>query len=450
MAHEVKMPQMGESIAEGTLTTWLKKVGDTIAQDEPLFEIATDKVDAEIPSPVAGVLLAIHAAPGETVPIGTVVAVIGVEGEATAGASASKPAAAAPAPASKAPPVAANGGANKQLVAAVPAAAPKVATSSERPHKSSPLVRSMAKAHGVDLQHIQGTGLQQRITKEDMLNHLASVADSPAAQPSKQSRPEAQSQVGSTGAWSRLEQVWAPIPDAYRGKVMDGDKVEALTPMRSKIAEHMSLSKAISPHVATVWEMDLERLVQARKRSKQKWADQHGINLTYTTFILKALVDALRAFPQLNASLDGKQIIYHQHINMGLAVALDNGLLVPVIAGAEELSMLGIARKAQDLAQRARTKKLRPEELQGGTFTLTNPGNLGAMFNIPVINQPQVAILGVGTVEKRPVVIDDMIAIRTRSYMSLSFDHRLIDGAVADAFMAHIKAGLEQFESSEL
>lgn len=240
------------------------------------------------------------------------------------------------------------------------------------------------------------------------------------------------------------------LPAAYRGRVMEGDTVEEMTTMRKKIAEHMVISKQVSPHVATVWEVDFSNVAELRKKYKGVWKQRHGVNLTFTSFILKVTVDALKAFPGLNASLDGNRIIYHRNVNLGIAVALDWGLLVPVIAGADELNLLGLTRRANDLAERARVKKLKPEEVQDGTFTITNPGVFGPMFGLPVINQPQVAILGVGAVEKRPVVIDDMLGIRTRAYMSMSFDHRLVDGADADAFMKKIKVGIEQFDESEL
>ena len=464
MAHEVKMPQMGESIAEGTVTTWLKKVGDAVARDEPLFEVATDKVDAEIPSPASGVLKAIRAEPGSVVAVGTIVALI-----EEAGAQPSERPAASEAPAASGPPIASPAAALTSVPAPAgrhpnaPAGAPTPAAQQEvkpaaaaqavqadgagdaggAPHKSSPLVRRMAEVHGVDLLQVPGTGLGGRITKDDMQGYLDRPAGVPAASAGAAPAPAAKVAPASGSA--------SPTGDeAYLPKPMGSDRVEPLGGMRSKIAAHMVASKRISPHVGTVWEMDFTHVGKLRAKYKKAWEEKYGVNLTYTSFIIKAATDALKEFPVINASLNGDKVYYHQSVNMGLAVALDWGLIVPVIKGADELNTLGLARRAADLAARARTKKLKPEEVQDGTFTITNPGSFGPMFNLPIINQPQVAILGVGTVEKRPVIVDDMIAIRTRAYLSLSFDHRLVDGAVADQFMARIKRGIESFEEGEL
>jgi 2-oxoglutarate dehydrogenase E2 component (dihydrolipoamide succinyltransferase) len=418
---------MGESIAEGTITTWLKAVGDRVERDEPLFEISTDKVDAEIPAPESGILLEIRAEAGQTVEINAVVAVIGAEGESV-GVSSEAPVKAeakAEAPSGKAP-----------------EAKPDTARESleeRRRTKSSPVVRKIASEHGVDISALSGSGVSGRVTKRDILAHLESGA--PAATGATSVAPAA------SGA---MPGVPMELPAAFRGRVMEGDTVEEMTTMRKKIAEHMVISKHVSPHVATVWEVDFSNVADLRKKYKGVWKQRHGVNLTFTSFILKVTVDALKAFPGLNASLDGDRIIYHRSVNLGIAVALDWGLLVPVIAGADELNLLGLTRRANDLADRARVKKLKPQEVQDGTFTITNPGVFGPMFGLPVINQPQVAILGVGAVEKRPVVIDDMLGIRTRAYMSMSFDHRLVDGADADAFMKKIKVGIEQFDESEL
>lgn len=463
--HDVIMPQMGESIAEGTVTTWLKKVGDKVDRDEPLFEIATDKVDAEIPSPVAGVLTEIRVQPGATVPINSVVAVIAEAGEAQApaGPAAAQGTAAQGAP--KAPPVPASpsrtGSDAQSKPVAAPAAAPAAAGSNSGQVKSSPLVRKIAQEHGVDVSTLTGSGMGGRVTKDDIMGHLAGgqadgarapvpqshgAVAAPAAPVTGQAVPPAPTAVPG----HQVVQGETPIPENYRPRVYEGDKVEELATMRQKIAEHMVLSKRISPHVGTVWEMDFSHVASLRSRYKKVWAERYGVNLTFTTFIIKATIDALKNFPVVNASLDGRKVIYHHNINLGLAVALDWGLIVPVIHHADELNTLGLARRAADLANRARIKKLKPDEVAGGTFTITNPGSYGPMFNLPIINQPQAAILGVGTVEKRPVVIDDMIGIRTRAYTSLSFDHRLIDGAVADQFMARIKQGIENFEASEL
>ena len=471
MAHEVKMPQMGESIAEGTITTWLKKVGDRVERDAPLFEIATDKVDAEIPAPASGILLEIRAQPGDTVPIGSIVAVIETDGAgAVPTPAASKapepsrtPAAVPPAPAAVPAPAAAPAYAAPQPVPAAaaqpvatqpavgrPAPAPLAAQGAERGTKSSPLVRKIAAEHDVDVSALHGTGLSGRVTKQDIMQHLegrsaAPVAETQVVVDTGRSGASPPPPLLASGTGGELV-----VPENLRPRLLAGDRVEDLSIMRLKIAEHMVLSKRISPHVGTVWEMDFSRIAAFRAKYKGIWAERHGVNLTYNAFILRAAVNALKAFPMVNASIDGKRLIYHAQVNLGIAVALDQGLLVPVVHGADELNLLGLTRRAGDLAQRARTKKLKLEEMQGGTFTVTNPGNLGAMFNIPVINQPQVAILGVGTVEKRPVVIDDAIAIRTRAYLSLSFDHRALDGAVADQFMAKVKEGIEKFDAAEL
>jgi len=437
MAQDVVMPQMGESIAEGTITTWLKNVGDTVERDEALFEMSTDKVDAEIPSPVEGTLLEIKVEAGATVEVGTVVAVIGAAGESV---GTSAPAAAAAAPAEAEP----------EAAAAAPASDEPKSAEERRRVKSSPVVRKIAAEHNIDIGQISGTGASGRVTKSDILSFIdsgaaaAPVAAAPAAAAPAAAAPAAAAPAAAAVA-GQFE-----VPAAYRGKVMEGDRVEDMSNMRSKIAEHMVVSKHVSPHVATVWEVDFSRVAALRKKHKASWQERHGVNLTFTSFILKATVDALKAHPVLNASLDGKKMIYHRDINLGLAVALDWGLIVPVIKNAGELNLLGLTRRAGDLAERARSKKLNFDEVQNGTFTITNPGVFGPMFGLPVINQPQVGILGVGAVEKRPVVIDDMIAIRTRAYMAMSFDHRLVDGADADHFMKRIKTGIEEFDENEL
>ena len=425
MAHDVIMPQMGESITEGTITTWLKSVGEHVERDEPLFEISTDKVDAEIPAPESGVLLEIRAQAGEMVSINTVVAIIGEAGEevgassapAEAPTEAEKPSEPAPAP-------------------SAPLASGVDSVEERRRTKSSPVVRKIAAEHGIDISALTGSGMGGRVTKKDIVGFIDRGA-APAAAPVQSAAVPA---LGMPGE----------VPAAYRARVLEGDQVEEMSTMRKKIAEHMVVSKHVSPHVATVWEVDFSKVASLRKKYKTVWQERHGVNLTFTSFILKVTVDALQVFPTLNASLDGDRIIYHRDVNLGIAVALDWGLLVPVISGAGELNLLGLTRRANDLAERARTKKLKPDEVQNGTFTITNPGVFGPMFGLPVINQPQVAILGVGAVEKRPVVIDDMIGIRTRAYMSMSFDHRLVDGAEADAFMKKIKTGIEEFDEKEL
>lgn len=454
MAHEVKMPQMGESIAEGTVSTWLKKVGDAVTRDEPLFEVATDKVDAEIPSPATGILTAIHAEPGTTVPIGTLVATIE---EAGAAAAPQPPAAAAAAPAAaeKRPPTTSEADVTLSGATAAPAPiapapgaktpAPAAQADGDRPHKSSPLVRRIATENNVDVNSLSGTGMGGRITKDDIMGHIQGGQAAPAAASAATPAPAAAAPARAATSASHSDGL-----EAYLPKPMANDRIEEMGGMRSKIAAHMVASKRISPHVATVWEMDFTHLAKLRVKYKKAWDERYGVNLTYTTFIIKATIDALKAFPSINASMDGNKVYYHQSVNMGLAVALDWGLIVPVIHNADELNTLGLAKRAADLAARARSKKLKPDEVQNGTFTITNPGGYGPMFNIPIINQPQAAILGVGTVEKRPVVIDDGIAIRTRAYLSLSFDHRMVDGAVADQFMARIKQGIEAFDEGDL
>jgi len=432
MSTPVVMPQMGESIAEGTIVRWIKKVGDSVDRDEPLFEISTDKVDAEIPSPTAGVLLEITVKEGETVPIHSVVATIG---EAGAKLSASAAPAASARPASPVPAAAATPASTSLPEAAVgqaeaprAEAAPAVAVAADgRAQRSSPLVRRIAKEHGVDIGHISGSGAGGRVTKHDILGFIEKGAAPGAAS----ARPAAP--------------VHAPAPVAR----MAGDRVEPMSVMRRKIAEHMVLSKHTSPHVYSVFEVNYSRVDAIRKARKDDY-ERQGAKLTFTSFIAKAAVDCLRRHPVLNASIDGDNVIYRGSVNLGIAVALDNGLIVPVVKGADEKNMLGLSRAIQDVADRARTKKLNPDEVQGGTFTITNPGNLGAQFGLPVINQPQVAILCVGTIEKRPVVIDDMIGIRMMGYLTLGFDHRLVDGAVADQFLADLKRSLENFDGTQV
>ncbi|OGR14137.1 MAG: hypothetical protein A2341_15785 [Deltaproteobacteria bacterium RIFOXYB12_FULL_58_9] len=429
MAHDVVMPQMGESITEGTVTVWLKQVGDTVERDEPLFEISTDKVDAEVPSPAAGVLLEIRAQPGDTVPVNAVVAVIGAAGDKAEDAAPSIAPASAPAVEFSQP------------AAQEPADRP-ISLDDRRRTKSSPVVRKIAAAHDIDIASVAGTGSGGRVTKKDILSSLQSGSSAAAR--------GAPAPVSAPPRAVAVPQGPSELPEAYRPRVYEGDRVEDLSVMRAKIADHMVLSRRVSAHVSTVWEVDFTRLAQMRQRHKMIWLEQHGVPLTYTSFIMKACVDALKAFPMVNASVDGHRAIYHRDIHLGIAVALDWGLIVPVVHNAGELNLLGLAKRAVDLAERARSKKLKPEEVQNGTFTVTNPGLYGPLFNMPVINQPQVAILGVGGVQKRPVVIDDMIAIRTRAYLSLSFDHRLVDGAIADQFMARIKEGIESFDETEL
>jgi pyruvate dehydrogenase E2 component (dihydrolipoamide acetyltransferase) len=447
MAVDVIMPQMGESIFEGTITKWLKKAGDKIERDEPLFEISTDKVDAEIPSPSAGVLKEIKVGEGQTVPIQTVVAVI----EASDGASSSAPAAAPakPAAATAAPPPAAK--------SAAPApAAPQPAASSGEKVRSSPLVRKIARENNIDVSQVPGTGAGGRVSKSDILSAVqgggaptaaassATSSSAPAAPPP--ARPAGvPPATGGASASAVLENA-VPREKMYFGHY----EVQPMSVMRQRIAEHMVLSKHVSPHVYSVDEADMTAIATLRAKMKHKFEETTGTKLTFMPFFVRAAVEALRAFPTVNASVDGTNIILHKECNIGIAVALDWGLIVPVIKNAEEKNFLGIARTMNDLAERARAKKLKPEEVAEGTFAITNPGVFGGLFGLPVINQPNVAILGLGTIEKRPVVIDDAIAIRSMVYLTLSYDHRVVDGAVAHQFMAKLKHTLENWTESIL
>jgi len=433
---DVVMPQMGESIVEGTLTKWLKKPGERVERDEPLFEISTDKVDTEIPSPAAGTLSEVLVEEGKTVGINTVVARI--DGD---GAGAAKPAApAASVPASEAP-------APVPTPAPVAAAAPPAPLVEQPPAEPtgplSPLVRKMARENNIDLSKVRGTGAGGRISKQDVEAYItqqsapapmtaAPVAPAPVAPPAP---------------------VQAPPPTPSVPYQMPGGqaktRIEPMSTMRLKIAEHMVLSKRTSPHVTTVHRVDMTKIAKQRDRYKEQFKSNYGFSLTFLPFIARASVAALRQYPLLNASLDGNNIVYHNEINIGIAVALENGLIVPVIRNADEKNILGLQRSVVDLAARARSRQLKPEEVVGGTFSITNFGSFGSLIGTPVINQPQVAIIGVGTVDKTPVVIDDAIAIRSICHLSLSFDHRLIDGALADQFMTKVKHVLENW-SEEL
>ena len=434
MATNVVMPQMGESIAEGTIVRWIKKVGDAVDRDEPLFEISTDKVDAEIPSPAAGVLTDIKVKEGETVPVNSVVAVIGASGDAAAAPAAK----AAPEAAEPPPPAAAKAPAAAPPAPAAPAAggngrgagAETLTKEDLRRQKSSPLVRRIAQEHNVDIRQIQGTGISGRVTKNDILGFIESGASRQA--------PSAQGPRPGSG------QAALPAP----GPVFrPGENVQIvpMSIMRKKIAEHMVLSAHTSPHVYSVYEVNFGRVAALRDKRKAEY-EAAGAKLTYTAFIAKVIVDALRQFPMVNASIDGDNIVYKKDINLGIAVALDNGLIVPVIRNADEKNLLGLSRAINDLGARARSKKLNPDEVQSGTFTITNPGIFGALYGLPLINQPQVAILGVGGIEKRPIVIDDAIAIRPVCHLTLGYDHRLIDGADAGRFLSFVKERLEKFE----
>jgi pyruvate dehydrogenase E2 component (dihydrolipoamide acetyltransferase) len=475
MATDIVMPQMGESIFEGTITKWLKKPGDKVERDEPLFEISTDKVDAEIPSPSAGVLKEIKVGEGQTVPIQTVVGVIDAAGSA-ASAPAAAPAKAAPSAPAKAeapapakapaatappPPVAAKPAPQAAPSAAAPAVQRPAAAAGtgERIH-SSPLVRRMAKEHGIDLSNVPGTGAGGRISKQDIEAIIASgtggaphaaaheeedVYEAPAPAPAAVSRPAAPPPpppAASSGGQAHVA-FESAVP---REKMYFGDyEVQPMSVMRQRIGEHMVASKRVSPHVYSVDEIDMTKIASLRAKSKDEFEKRNGTKLTFMPFFVKAAVAGLRAFPTMNASLDGTNVILHKEINIGIAVALDWGLLVPVVKHADEKNILGIQRTMNDLAERARTKKLKPEEVQEGTFSITNPGVFGGLFGLPVISQPNVGILGLGMIEKRPVVINDSIAIRSMCYVTLSYDHRVVDGAIAHQFLHKVKETLENW-----
>jgi pyruvate dehydrogenase E2 component (dihydrolipoamide acetyltransferase) len=470
MATDVVMPQMGESIFEGTITKWLKKPGDKVERDEPLFEISTDKVDAEIPSPSAGVLKEIRVNEGQTVPIQTVVAVIDGAGSAAATASAPAPAkAAAPAAATAAPPPAAKPAAPAPAVVPPTQAAPQATAAApqrtgERIH-SSPLVRRMAAEHGIDLTTIPGTGAGGRISKQD-IEAVIAAGGTPAVAPP--SAPPAAAQAASPARPAMpppSAPAAAPAPPGVSGgqvhvafesavpreKMYFGNyTVEPMSNMRQRIAEHMVASKRVSPHVYSVDEIDMTKVASLRAKSKDEFEKRYETKLTFMPFFVKAAVAGLRAFPTMNASLDGTNVILHKEINIGIAVALDWGLIVPVVKGADEKNVLGIQRTLNDLAERARSKKLKPEEVQEGTFSITNPGVFGGLFGLPVISQPNVGILGLGMIEKRPVVINDSIAIRSMCYVTLSYDHRVVDGAVAHQFLHKVKETLENWSEPVL
>jgi pyruvate dehydrogenase E2 component (dihydrolipoamide acetyltransferase) len=464
---DVIMPQMGESIAEGTLSRWMKKVGDAVKRDEPIFEISTDKVDAEIPAPAAGVLAEILVTEGQTVAVQTVVAKIETEAGAvatpTAPAPAAAPAAAAPAskapaptapePARPAPPSPAPA-VTAPPTAAKPAPAPASSPTRTLPdpgsngsesaeerlrRRSTPLVRKMAAEHNLDLSTIPGTGIAGRVTKNDVLSYLetgpAPAAEAPAAA-APPSLPPAPAAAPAAAAHAPTVEAWP------------GDRVEPWSRIRKLTAEHMVMSRRVSPHVNTIFEIDYTRVAQLRARKKKEYADR-GVNLTYLAFIAKVVADGLRRHPTVNAAVSGEHTVLRRDINLGIAVALDWGLIVPVIKHADELSLLGVARAINDLGERARTKKLSPDDVQRGTFTITNPGVFGSVIGTPIINQPQAAILCVGTIEKQPAVITvdgtDTLAIRSKGMLSLAFDHRIVDGADADRFMADVKRSLQEF-----
>ena len=459
MSTNVIMPQMGESIFEGTITKWLKKPGEKVERDEPLFEISTDKVDAEIPSPAAGVLKEIKVSEGQTVPIQTVVGVIDADGAATAAPAPAKPQAkeepmhlgeptkaevakpAPPAPAPRPAPVAAAG-----------ASAPPQRPGTEKV-RSSPLVRRLARENSIDLTQVPGTGAGGRVSKRDILSAIEGGGARGQQAPAPASRPAAVPPPPPAASQARLgEQAHAAFESAVpRERMYFGNySVEPMSVMRQKIAEHMVLSKRVSPHVYSIDEADVTGLVKLRNQKKDEFERTTGSKLTFMPFFIRAAVEGLRAFPTVNSSVDGTNIVYHRECNIGIAVALDWGLIVPVVKNAEEKNFLGLQRTINDLAERARSKRLKPEEVQEGTFSITNPGVFGGLMGLPVISQPNVAILGLGTIEKRPVVVDDAIAIRSMVYLTLSYDHRVVDGAIAHQFVGKIKHFLENWTESIL
>jgi pyruvate dehydrogenase E2 component (dihydrolipoamide acetyltransferase) len=460
---DIVMPQMGESIVEGTLTKWLKKPGQKVERDEPLFEISTDKVDTEIPAPSAGMLSEVLVEEGKTVAINTVVGRIDETGS---GAVVAAPATAPPPAVEKPKPVA-------PVAAVEPAAPPAVppppqpvlaaaAAAEDLQGPISPLVRKMSREFNIDLRQVKGTGAGGRITKQDVeaymsaqgLRTVAQAHETMPAYSAVPMQPPVPAPVAPAPAAMPAPQVVAapsapaaaPLPRVEQART----RVEPMSTMRQKIAEHMVFSKRTSAHVTTVHKVDMTKVARMRDQVKNDFQQKYGFPLTYLPFVVRATVGALQQYPILNASIEGTNVIYHNEINVGIAVALDNGLIVPVIRTADERNIVGLQRSIVDLAARARSRQLKPDEVQGGTFSITNFGSFGSVFATPVINQPQVAILGVGAVEKTPVVIDDAIAIRSVCYLALTFDHRLVDGALADQFTAKVKAMLENWSEQVL
>lgn len=464
---DVVMPQMGESIVEGTLTRWLKKAGERVERDEPLFEISTDKVDTEIPSPGAGVLSEVMVEEGKTVAINTIVARIDDGGGN--GASAAPAETAAPPPQQEEAPVQDKTTEPEQAKASpapsesapsepapsepAPSPEPQAPAAQESTGPLSPIVRKMAREHNLDLKAIQGTGAGGRITKADVEAHLAGKgagqqAAAPAPPQPAQQAPAPQAPAAPPPHPSAPPPAAAPVPRSEPART----RIEPMSNMRQKIAEHMLFSKRTSAHVTTVHKVDMTKIAKIRDKQKGEFQSRYGFSLTFLPFVARAAAEALRAFPIVNASIEGTNVVYHNEINLGIAVALDggSGLIVPVIRNADEKNVVGLQRSIVDLASRARSRQLKPDEVQGGTFSITNFGSFGSLFATPVINQPQVAILGVGAVEKTPVVVEDAIAIRSISFLALTFDHRLIDGALADQFTSKVKQILENWTDSIL
>jgi len=460
MATDVLMPQMGESIAEGTVVKWLKKVGDSVQKDEPLLEISTDKVDAEVPSTVAGVLLEVLAKEGETVAVNSVIARVGEASDAAATAPAPVAEAPKPAPAPESAPAAPAAPAVVPAAPAAPVAPPPAAEEEGDAKKvrSSPLVRNIAREQGVNLEEVTGTGLGGRVTKDDILSFVeqrkgapavAAPAPAPAAAPAVAPTP-----VAPTAPVKAPAPAPAPAPSVPAYSAGERISIEPMSNMRRRIAENMLNSRRTSAHVTTFFEVDFTNIARLRDRAKKQFEAQNGTKLTFLPFVIKATIDALKAIPVVNASAEGDNIVYKHDYNLGIAVALDWGLIVPVIKQADALSITGLARASQDLANRARSKQLKPDEISGGTFSITNFGLYGGYTATPIINQPQLAILGMGGIHKKPWVIEtpdgDAIAIRHIGVLSLSFDHRIIDGAVGDQFLAHIKKTIETTDFSAL
>jgi pyruvate dehydrogenase E2 component (dihydrolipoamide acetyltransferase) len=466
-ATEVVMPQMGESITEGTVSKWLKNVGERIEKDEPLLEISTDKVDAEVPSPAAGTLLSINVNEGETVEVGSVLALVGAEGAVSGPqpAAGGRPAAVSSQPAAPQQPQVAE--AAEAASADIPSVATAHAEVVARPSasgngrstgemtaeelrrtKSSPLVRNIAKEHGIDITRIPGSGLSGRVTKKDIMSFIetgAALRPQDLLRKGGPAAPHAPVAPSAPQPPQRAEYTPTPVATSV------GDRVEKMSVMRKKIAEHMTFSKQTSAHVTSVYEIDMTNVARFREKNKAEFESRYGTKLTYMPFIFQAVNNAIRKFPIVNAQVDGDNIVYKGDINLGMAVALDWGLIVPVIKKADTLSLSGLALAANDLADRARMKKLNPDEVAGGTFTITNPGVFGGLFGTPIINQPQVAILCVGTIEKRPKVFtspegDDYIAVRHMAYFALTYDHRIVDGADAEKFLSYMK---EFFENNQ-
>lgn len=467
MAVEVIMPQMGESIFEGTITKWLKKPGDSIDRDEPLFEISTDKVDAEIPSPAAGVLKEIRVEEGKTVPIQTVVALIDAAGSQPAApeptaARASESAIKVSAPTKTQTPQPQSSRKTEQRPASPPPSsvsplAPETTvsetdarggeeeeetvTADGKRIRSSPLVRRLARENGIDLGTITGSGAGGRISKKDVLAAISNAPERLSPEPAAKSiAPSGATPAQAPHAHVSLESA-LPRERIYFGRY----EVQPMSVMRQRIAEHMVLSKRVSPHVYSIDEADMTRIAHVRQATRSEFEQKHQMKLTFMPFFVRACVDALRDFPTVNASVDGTNVVLHGEINIGIAVALDWGLIVPVLKHAEEKNFLGLQRGINDLAERARAKKLKPEDVQESTFSITNPGTFGGLMGLPIINQPNVAILGIGAIQKRPVIIDDAIAIRSMVYLTLSYDHRVVDGATAHQFMRRVKGRLENW-----